>query len=75
MTKNCLKKSVKTMQGHLSHVTWRSKNLDKYMADRNEYPAITDHDIETFKELIVDFKTNFKRMVDKWEVLEFEDFE
>ena len=75
MTKNCLKKTVMTMQGHLSHVTWRSKNLDKLMADRNKYPAITDHDIETFKELIVDFKTNFKRMVDKWKVLEFEDFE
>ena len=64
-------KSVKTMKGHISHVTRRNKAIDKFMKDRRDHAAVTDNDIDNLKELVVEFKSKFKNMEDKWEAFEF----
>ena len=66
-------KSVKTLQGHISHVTRRSRAIDKFMEDRRDHTAVTDNDIDNLKELVVEFKSKFKNMEDKWEAFEFTD--
>ena len=61
--------TVRSLQSHLSHVSRKSKAIDKFMLDRKDRQAVIDHDIDTVKELIVEFKATFKRMEDKWEAL------